>query len=76
MGTVVVKRSLLPFPNNKNSRFLRLCLNLVLRTGTFDNGCHRSDNDLVMKLQIRSANTRPDWTGAKTDKSRNKWRQK
>ena len=54
----------------------RLSFNFVLRTGTLDNGCHNADNDLVMKLQIRSANTGRLWTGAKADKSSNKWEQK
>ena len=54
----------------------RLSFNFVLRTGTPDNGCHNGDNDLVMKLQIRSANTGRLWTGAKADKSGNKWQQK
>ena len=49
----------------------RLSFNFVLRTGTLDNGCHNSDNDLVMKLQIRSVNTGRLRTaaGAKTNKS-------
>ena len=54
----------------------RLSFNFVLRTGTLDNGCHNANNDLVMKLQIRSANTGQLWTGAKADKSGNKWQQK
>ena len=49
----------------------RLSFNFVLRTGTLDNGGHNSDNDLVMKLQIRSVNTGRLRTaaGAKTNKS-------